>query len=306
MNVLVTGCAGFIGSHTCESLLRQGHTVYGIDSMCYAADSAKIDRLKKLYGFHFYECYINDDVSVRAIVETAKISHILNFAAETHVDNSIACVDPFIYSNVQGVAKLIEVIRSTGAHLIHISTDEVYGVPAPGQIFDESSPLNPRNPYSATKAAADHLIMSAINTYGISAHIIRPSNNFGPGQHSEKFIPTILRSIRNGKKIPVYGDGQQRREWTFVKDTASCIASSFADVFELKETIFNLSSENQMSNLDVIRSVCRSMNVDYEDFVEFVPDRPGHDREYKIRNTLLKFSTDFNVAIDQTVMGEFS
>jgi dTDP-glucose 4,6-dehydratase len=148
--------------------------------------------------------------------------------------------------------------------------------------------------------------MSAINTYGISAHIIRPSNNFGPGQHSEKFIPTILRSIRNGKKIPVYGDGQQRREWTFVKDTASCIASSFADVFELKETIFNLSSENQMSNLDVIRSVCRSMNVDYEDFVEFVPDRPGHDREYKIRNTLLKFSTDFNVAIDQTVMGEFS
>jgi dTDP-glucose 4,6-dehydratase len=301
MNVLVTGCAGFIGSHTCEALLTQGHTVYGIDSMCYAADPAKIDRLKKLDGFHFYECYINDDTSVRAIVETAKISHVLNFAAETHVDNSIASVDPFIYSNVQGVAKLIEVIRSTGAHLIHISTDEVYGVPAPGQIFDESSPLNPRNPYSATKAAADHLIMSAINTHGISAHIIRPSNNFGPGQHGEKFIPTILRSIKNGQKIPVYGDGQQRREWTFVKDTARSIVDFLSAIDSHESVVYNLSSENQISNLDVIRHICDILERDPTDFVSFVPDRAGHDREYRITNSILQRKTNFLDALRETV-----
>ena len=299
MNLLVTGCAGFIGSHTCEELLRRGHLVYGIDSMGYAADLRKIENLKQSDMFHFYECNINDTARIRSIVDSSMITHVLNFAAETHVDNSIACVDPFIYSNVCGVSKLIEVARSTGACLIHISTDEVYGVPSSGEVFNESSPLNPRNPYSATKAAADHLIFSAINTHGISAHIIRPSNNFGPGQHGEKFIPTILRSISLGEKIPVYGDGKQKREWTYVKDTAYSIAN-FLEADPPDRVVHNLSSEDQMTNLEVISSICKILGKNPEDHISFINDRAGHDREYRISNSILSRKTEFLVALKET------
>jgi dTDP-glucose 4,6-dehydratase len=302
MNVLVTGCAGFIGSHTCEELLRSGYAVTGIDSMSYAADPEKIKTLSLFDSFHFYECDINESSRIEELVRLSNITHILNFAAETHVDNSIACVDPFIYSNVLGVAKLIEVVRSTGTHLVQISTDEVYGVPDHGQIFDESFPLNPRNPYSATKASADHLILSAINTYGISAHIIRPSNNFGPGQHSEKFIPTIIRSVSLGRKVPVYGDGKQKREWTYVKDTASAIVGFLETSHQEKRTILNLSSEFQVENLKVVSTICDLMGVNPSDWIEHIRDRPGHDREYRIRNSLLLSRTSFEDSIKQTVL----
>ena len=300
MNVLVTGCAGFIGSHTSEEILKRGHVVYGIDSMSYAADVKKIEKLKRFENFHFYECYINDAARVKEIVEISKITHVINFAAETHVDNSIRDVSPFIYSNVHGVANLIEVARSTGAHIVQISTDEVYGVPNPGEVFSEASPLCPRNPYSATKAAADHLILAAINTHGISAHIIRPSNNFGPGQHGEKFIPTILRSIKCGHKIPVYGDGKQRREWTYVKDTSCSIVDFLEKSHKFTDVIYNLTSEEQMTNIEVINAVCKILRKEAKDFVDFVEDRPGHDREYRISNSILSKKTPFVDALLET------
>jgi len=304
MNVLVTGCAGFIGSHTCKELLQSGHCVFGVDSMSYAADPEKLEKLKRFGSFRFYECDINDSERLKEIISLSGITHILNFAAETHVDNSILSVAPFIYSNIQGVASLIDVTRSSGIHLIHISTDEVYGVPESGQVFDESSPLNPRNPYSATKASADHLVLSAINTHGISAHIIRPSNNFGPGQHSEKFIPTIMRSVRSNQKIPVYGDGRQRREWTFVKDTARSISEFLSDLESKTSVIYNLSSENQMSNIDVINVICKMIGENPVDHISYVADRPGHDREYRITNSILRHKTPFEDAIRQTVAGD--
>jgi len=301
MKVLVTGCAGFIGSHTCEELLSQNHEVFGVDFMGYAADAEKINNLQRFNSsFHFYECDINDD-KLSELVKTEKITHIINFAAETHVDNSIAKVDPFIHSNVCGVSNLIGVARDTNAHLIQISTDEVYGVPERGQIFDESSPLNPRNPYSATKAAADHLLLAAINTYGISAHIIRPSNNFGPGQHGEKFIPTILRSIRQRQKIPVYGDGKQKREWTYVKDTSRSISAFLNRADSENRTILNLSSGFQLENLDVILRICEILGVNPEDHIEYVNDRPGHDREYRITNSILLERTEFHDALSETL-----
>ena len=270
--------------------------------MGYAADPEKIKKLQRFDSFHFYECDINDDVKVKSLVEIEKITHIINFAAETHVDNSIVKVDPFIYSNICGVSKLIEVSRATNAHLIQISTDEVYGVPLSGEVFDEASPLKPRNPYSATKAAADHLVLAAINTYGISAHIIRPSNNFGPGQHGEKFIPTVIRSIQSGQKVPIYGDGKQSREWTYVKDTAVSIANFLENSLEEKRTVLNLSSEFQIENLEVVAKICEALNESLEAHVEHVTDRPGHDRVYRICNSLLETKTPFEDAIRQTII----
>ena len=302
MKFLVTGCAGFIGGHTCEALLSSENDVIGLDSLTYASRSENIDKLRLRRGFSFHKNDICDFSSIKKIVEDEKISCIINFAAETHVDNSIKDVKPFISSNIEGVSNLIDVVKATGAALVHISTDEVYGVPEPGQTFTEESNLNPRNPYSATKAAADHLILSAINTFGISAKIIRPSNNFGPGQHDEKFIPTILRSVLGDSKIPVYGDGNQKREWTYVKDTAFAIAE-FCKLGHLRDSrvVFNLSSEDQFTNLEIIKRICQILEKDPEDFIEFVKDRPGHDREYKIKNSILSRKTDLSISLNQTV-----
>jgi dTDP-glucose 4,6-dehydratase len=200
-----------------------------------------------------------------------------------------------------GVCTLIEIVKNLNIELIHISTDEVYGVPGPGECFDESSSLNPKNPYAATKASADHLIFSAINTFGIRAKIIRPSNNFGPRQHSEKFIPTILQSLASGNKVPVYGDGLQKREWTFVKDTAQAIAD-FCQNSDFGNGVFNLSSENQLTNIEIIKILCNILDRDVENTVDYVKDRPGHDREYKIKNSILKEKTDLVRALQETVI----
>lgn len=301
MNILVTGCAGFIGSHTCEELIIRGHLVIGIDSLTYAANLSNISSLESKEKFKFFHCDINDTEEINKIIENFKITHILNFAAETHVDNSIRDVIPFVRSNVLGICSLIESIKKNKICLIHISTDEVYGVPESGQVFTEESPLNPRNPYSATKSAADHLILAAINTHNIRAKIIRPSNNFGPRQHKEKFIPTVLRSIYLGNKVPVYGDGMQLREWTFVKDTARSIADFIVERINDDRIIYNLSSEYQITNIEVIQRICELIREDYLEKIDYIEDRPGHDREYKIKNSLLINPTSFLDGLKETV-----
>lgn len=302
MKFLITGCAGFIGSHTCDAFLEANEEVIGLDSMTYAARQKNIDRLKQKDGFSFVSADICDSSLLKDLISREKVTHIVNFAAETHVDNSIKDVKPFIHSNVIGVSSLIDAVRDLDAHLIHISTDEVYGVPDPGQIFTEESPLSPRNPYSATKASADHLILSAINTYKISARIIRPSNNFGPGQHGEKFIPTVLRSVLREEKIPVYGDGKQKREWTYVKDTARSIAKFCLDErYHTESVIHNLSSEDQFTNMEVIRRICEILEKDSSNLIKFVSDRPGHDREYRIKNSILTSKTEFSVSLRETI-----
>lgn len=301
MRILLTGCAGFIGSHACEEFIKNDIPVVGVDCLTYAGNLQNLENVKSNKSFRFFREDISNHESILKIVNHEKVTHILNFAAQTHVDNSIKDVFPFIHSNISGVASLLEVSKKTSIPLVHVSTDEVYGVPSPGQTFTENSPLNPRNPYSATKAAADHLVISAINTHKVDAKIIRPSNNFGPRQHREKFIPTILRSIRSGKKIPVYGDGMQLREWTYVKDTAMSMVHFFKEYTNNNQIVYNLTSEYQISNIDVIRKICQMIDVDYLNQVEFIDDRPGHDREYKIRNSILKSNTDFLEAIKQTI-----
>ena len=278
MRILTTGAYGFIGSHVCRELLNAGHTVIGADVGTYASDPGRVRDL----DFKVYDVDICDVPVIESIVRSHEIDWIVNTAAETHVDNSIRSSSAFVRSNVEGVRSILDVCLTTGTKLLQFSTDEVYGVPTEFP-FTESSPLTPRNPYSATKAAADHLVNAYSITHGIRSLTIRPSNNFGSGQHSEKFIPTVIRSIHQGKKVPIYGDGLQEREWTSVKDTARATRFMIESI-EPDGSVFNLSSGDSMKNIELVKEIidCLKPGSDHMDYTEFVRDRPGHDRKYWI------------------------
>lgn len=299
MNILVTGCAGFIGGHTAQQLSLLGHEVHGYDLLTYASRSEKIDYIQT---FEINDI-CNNDALVKCI-EKNKIELIINFAAETHVDNSIKSAVPFINSNILGVTSILDAVKLTSTNFIHISTDEVYGPAHDGIVFNENSRLNPMNPYAASKAAADLMIQAYKNTHGISARIIRPCNNFGPRQHSEKFIPTILRSIIANCKIPIYGNGLQTREWMFVKDTARIISEIVNNRIEFD--ILNITTSNEMTNIDITKKILERLDRDFNSSVSFVNDRPGHDTRYSISsekmNNLINIGfTDFNLALEETI-----
>ncbi len=300
--ILITGCAGFIGSHFAYEMINSEHKIVGLDLLTYASRRDVFSDLSN------YVPVFNGDIcnkeSVKNIIDDHKIDLIVNFAAETHVDNSIKDSSSFVSSNILGVKSILDTIKETKTRLVHISTDEVYGPALSGVTFDENSNLSPKNPYSATKAAADLMIEAYKNTYRVNAGIIRPCNNFGPRQNDEKFIPTILRSIREGRKIPIYGDGSQIREWMYVKDTARIIKSIIDKKLEFN--IFNISTQREIKNIDVVRSICNKMKKSFDDVTEFVQDRPGHDIRYSISSSLLKSKiglsfTDFDVALDETL-----
>ena len=300
-NIMVTGCAGFIGSHFTD-LLSKKYNVVGIDLMTYAAKKENMSQFQD--KITFYKADIADFNTIERIVKDHKIDWIINFAAETHVDNSINSSEKFLRSNIAGVHSLLEVCRLHNCGIFQISTDEVYGSIKDGS-FVESDKLNPRNPYSATKAAAEHLITSYNNTYGVTYKMVRMSNNFGPRQNKEKFIPTILRSLGENKKIPVYGDGKNIRDWFYVKDCAKCILSVFENDF-VNET-YNLTLVNEKENIEVVDTILRILQKNLADHVEFVRDRLGHDFRYSIDNN--KFinnigvvsETDFTKAITETI-----
>ena len=303
MNVLVTGCAGFIGSHMVDLLIENGHNVVGIDCFTYAGKSSNVKHVYNLSKFKMWHKNICDTQFIAEICEMRNIEWILNFAAESHVDNSIQDVSPFISSNIQGVISLLNVCRSVGTKLLHISTDEVYGSTVEGS-FLETDALNPKNPYSSSKAAAEHFVTSYHNTYGTTYKMVRMSNNFGPRQHKEKLIPTVIRCIENSKGIPVYGSGKNVRDWFYVKD---CVKMIY-DVLQKgndNET-YNLTHCNELENLEVISKICRIMGVDPAEAITFVDDRPGHDFRYSISNDKVKKlgisqPTDFDQALKQTV-----
>ena len=276
MKVMITGCAGFIGSHVLEAFLKKGHVVKGIDCESYAANVRFIDNIVDK-NFEYFKTRIGD----LTLSDLQEIDIVVNLAAETHVDNSIENTTPFVQTNLIETEHLIKLCSKSKVPLLHFSTDEVYGQALDGT-YDESQPLDPRNPYSATKAAADHIISAYQNTHGMSATIIRPSNNFGPRQNGEKFIPTIVRSLENGKKIPVYGKGEQVREWTYVKHTANAaldLAEKMKDGECLNE-IYNFSTNIEMKNIDLVEKICKLTGHDLR--IEFVKDRPGHDYRYSV------------------------
>jgi len=302
MSVLITGVAGFIGGHTADFFISNNEDVVGCDSLTYAANQDTVNDLRS--KIQFYDLDICNTEKIIKATKSQKIDTIINFAAETHVDNSIKDVSPFIHSNIHGVVSLLEVARNTGARLIHISTDEVYGPAGDDVSFKEEDVLSPKNPYAATKASADLLIQSFKNTYNVKASIVRPCNNFGPRQNKEKFIPTILNSLSKKRKIPIYGDGSQRREWIFVKDTARIIYEIFNKKVDFD--VLNITSGFELKNIEVTKKIAQKEGLEFDEIIEFVEDRPGHDLRYsisieKLRKYLDCKFTDFDVALDETI-----
>lgn len=281
MNILVTGAAGFIGSHFIDVMLQ--HNLVVIDKLSYAASRDNIKNLC-LNEIPLYTNSIEDTNQVtKAIIEN-NIEVVVNFAAETHVDNSIKDCRPFVKSNVDGVLSLLEACKLTRTKLIHISTDEVYG-PAGDLPFHENDKLSPQNPYAATKAASEHLIVSYANTFNLEYLIIRPTNNFGPRQNLEKFIPKYIKSVIENKKFPLYGDGTQIREWFFVKDCVNVISELVKSHNNLRHNVYNIGSPGtSMKNIDVCKKIHSiiSGNSSFEETITFVQDRPGHDKKYAI------------------------
>lgn len=273
--VLVTGGLGFIGSHFVELLLEKGYEVINIDKRTYAARTDIS-----------FEANPNYELIEQDICELAhlppNISFVVNFAAESHVDNSILANESFFWSNTKGVYTLLELLRAKDASdrplLIHVSTDEVYGQKLEGSNH-ESDVLYPSNPYSATKAAAEQLIYGWRQTYGVLYRICRSSNNYGEGQYPEKLIPKTIKMAQEGKKMTVHGDGSYEREWTYVKDNCTGILA----VMERGENneIYNISSGEMRENLEIVQMVLAAMHLP-TDFYEFVENRIGQDVRYSI------------------------
>lgn len=301
MKILVTGGLGFIGSNAVDYFLENGHTVCVVDKCTYAAN--KIDWA----GVNVYKVDIST-CSWSYILNQENPDVIVSTAAETHVDNSITSATEFLQANITGVYKIVQGVQqynklhNKNILFCHISTDEVYGdidIDS-NREFHEFDPLKPNNPYSATKAAADLLIAAMHHTYKDFDYLIcRASNNYGPRQHLEKFLPTVISSVLLGKKIPVYGTGSNVREWLWVKDFCSGILAAikqymqFPEQFESGSRVLNFSSNVRKRNIDVVKEVLNLMNKD-DSLISYVPDRPGHDRKYAVNSTLARSFLGWN------------
>jgi dTDP-glucose 4,6-dehydratase len=278
MRTVVTGGAGFIGSNFVHHLLdHTDHEVVTLDALTYAGSTANLDGAMDRSRHEFVEGNITD----RDIVEDllARADAVVNFAAESHVDRSIASAETFVETNVQGTRVLLDAARAAGIdRFVQISTDEVYG-----QIFDgrfgEDDPLDPRNPYAASKAGADLLARSYHVTYGLPVVIARSSNNYGPRQHAEKLVPKFVENAAAGEMLPVYGDGSNVREWTYVTD--NCRAIELVLEEGRAGNVYNVGSGHELTNLEVARAIIDAVDAS-EDLIEFVEDRPGHDRRYAL------------------------
>lgn len=273
--ILITGGLGFIGSSFVEMALKKGCAVVNVDKMTYAArKDLDFDKGEN------YEFIKKDICDLTELPEDAGC--VINFAAESHVDNSIKSNDEFIRSNFLGVRNVLELVRKTEPFkrplFIQISTDEVYGDILEGS-FSENDRLKPSNPYSATKAAAEQLVMGWGRTHGVRYRITRSSNNYGPGQSDEKFIPNIMKHALKGEKAKVYGKGLNRREWTHVED--NCEAIFLVMEKGTDGEIYNISSGEELTNLEIVRKVLKAVGKP-DDFFEFVTDRPGHDVRYSV------------------------
>ena len=287
MNLLVTGAAGFIGSHY---VLRHKErapedNIVVLDNLTYAADKSFLDSVAG--DITFVEGDIADKALVESLVEEHGIETVVNFAAETHVDRSIDDVAPFIHANIEGVQSLIDVCRKHPEMLLlHVSTDEVYGDLKDGDpSFTTESPLRPSNPYSVTKAAGDLLLRAAARTYNIRVRITRCTNNYGPHQDKSKLLPVIITNAIEGKKIPIYGEGKQKRDWLYVTDHTDAVEA----VLEKGEDgkVYLISADNELENITVAQTVLDSLG-ESQDLIEFVPDRPGHDWRYSLDSSAVR------------------
>lgn len=283
--VYVTGCLGFIGFHVAEECLLNGHYVIGIDKMTYAANVQFLPKLMAYKRFKFIQSDINDLDSLH------DCDYIINTAAETHVDNSIVSSDVFLRSNVNGVHHLLNLIKEKHRFkmptLLHFSTDEVYGDIEEGAHV-ETDLLKPSNPYSATKAAADQLIIAWARTFNVPYVIVRPTNNYGIGQYVEKFIPKSIKSLSLGRKIPLHDSGTPKRTWLHVSDTATAI-TTIIDAGVSNE-IYNISGNYEDQNIQVARKIveCFGVSGSIDENLDLSITRPGQDVRYSIDDSKLR------------------
>lgn len=290
MNLVVTGGLGFIGSNFIKYWLSENRqdSVINIDKLGYASDPAYLKDLSENRDYTFVKGDINDNSILRKYLKDTDA--IVNFAAESHVDNSIQNSDVFVQSNFLGVKKILDEVKERGIRFHQVSTDEVFGTLTKriNSKFRESTRYNPRNPYSATKAAADLMIGAYINTYNINATISYSGNNYGPHQHPEKFVPKIILHAILNKKVPIYGNGEQMRDWVYVLDHCNAIGLILKSSMPGKRYL--ISSGEELSNKSLATKILTMMGKDVA-LLEFVKDRPGHDIRYssdssRIRNKL--------------------
>ena len=306
-NVLITGGAGFIGLNFVRMILNNfpGIKIINLDALTYAGNLGSLSDCIDNPQHVFVHGNIQDGELVSKLIKEHNIDGIINFAAESHVDRSIEGPRIFLETNVLGTLTLLECAKDAGIErFLQVSTDEVYGSLGDDGMFLESTNIKPNSPYSASKASADHLVHSFHHTFGMNCVITRCSNNYGPYQFPEKMIPLCINNIRNGKPIPVYGDGMQVRDWLFVHDHCTAIWEVFNNA--KNGEVFNIGGCNEKTNIELVKTLLKLLNAD-ESLITFVKDRPGHDRRYaidasKMMNTLnWKPSVTFEEGMAQTV-----
>jgi dTDP-glucose 4,6-dehydratase len=300
MTILVTGGAGFIGSNLLHHLIKNvDEEIICIDKLTYAADRNNVPD-----GMKFYATDIADEHNCEYIFKKHKPKTIFHLAAESHVDNSIKDCSQFLHTNINGTVNLLNLsVKYEVERFMHISTDEVYGSIEEGY-FTELSNYAPRNPYSASKAASDHFVMAYHTTYGLPTIITNCSNNYGPRQDAEKMIAKTITNLMQGKKVPVYGNGKQIRDWLYVQDHCEALVEVYR--WGRMGQKYNIGGECEIKNIDLVRMILDRMNIK-ENMIEYVEDRPGHDRRYstditKIRHEL-EWSPRFSIeqGLDKTI-----
>ncbi|MEL6806790.1 MAG: dTDP-glucose 4,6-dehydratase [Pseudomonadota bacterium] len=301
MKLLVTGGAGFIGSAVVRHAVAAGHHVVNLDALTYAACLENVAPVANEPNYTFVEADIRDRPALDAILHTHKPDAVMHLAAESHVDRSIDGPGTFVDTNVMGTFQLLEAARSfweqasrpADFRFHHISTDEVFGSLGPTGMFTEDTPYDPRSPYSASKAASDHLVRAWGETYGLPVILTNCSNNYGPYHFPEKLIPVIILNALAGKPLPIYGDGSNVRDWLFVEDHADALLL----VVQKGEVgrSYNIGGENERSNLELVKTLCGIIDEvrpkasgSYSDQITFVTDRPGHDARYAIDPTRIR------------------
>lgn len=297
MKVLVTGGCGFIGSAVCRLLVGElGHSTLNIDALTYAANPRNLDTIRSEPGYSFLHADICDREALNKAFEEYKPNAVIHLAAESHVDRSITGSGDFVRTNVLGTHCLLEAARAywdtlegdikSAFRFVHVSTDEVFGSLGDTGFFTEETPYDPRSPYSATKAASDHLASAWWETYGLPTIITNCSNNYGPYHFPEKLIPMVILNALEGRDLPVYGDGSNVRDWLYVEDHARGILSALTKGRPGQK--YNFGGRSERTNLQVVEAICDAIDtlrpgpVSRRSQIRFVQDRPGHDKRYAI------------------------
>jgi dTDP-glucose 4,6-dehydratase len=301
MNLMITGGAGFIGSRFTELLVSQEisnefSSITVVDSLTYSGNLSNLNSVILSPKLYFHQVDICNKLGIEAVLQQKSIDVIINFAAESHVDRSIESSFEFLHTNVMGTQNLLELARKYGiTRYVQVSTDEVYGAISEGS-WDEDEPLKPNSPYSASKAGADLLVLAYGRTFGLNVGITRCCNNYGPRQYPEKIIPLFVSNLIDGKRLPIYGNGRQVREWIHVDDHCR---GAFEVLMNGKSgEVYNIAGTDEFENIELARKIIDYFGKREEDVIEFIKDRQGHDIRYSLTGTKIRKDLDISPDID--------